>query len=633
MCALALFMGIGACKKYLDVVPDGVATIENAFTLRSSAERYLATCYSYLPDNGTFKGNPGFSSGDEIWYMNPPKDIDVTTNYWEVARGNQNVNSPFINYWEGLRGGKPLFQAIRNCNIFLENIHKVPDMDEYEKDRWKMEVTFLKAYFHFLMVRSYGPVPLMKTNLPIETDRETAQVYRDPLDDCWNYIYSLIDEVIASDRIPDRIDGTEAAELGRITKAIVYAVKAKIAVTAASPLFNGNPDYLGLKDNRGTQLFPAYSAEKWTKAVEACRSSIEFLHTNGYALYKYLTNDPLDPVLKVRYDLRGAITDRENENKEVIWHNTGSMATTDMQRFAMCNIRTVLAGNGPKGILAPPIKMAEMFYTKNGVPIDQDITWPYANKLQLRKAVAAERMYIGTNEEVTELHYDREPRFYSSLAFDRGTWYGNWEENYNQANISFIKARRGEAAARAGISNYSVTGYWPKKLVAIETTVAKEGSGATWVAYPWPEIRLADLYLLYAEALNEVNGPTAEVYEYINKVRERAGIPTVQDAWSNFARENAKHTNKEGLRQIIHQERAVELAFEGQRIWDLKRWKTAHLEINGPVKGWDIEQKDAPAYYKEVILFFQSFNMREYLTPISVNELLLNKNLVQNPGW
>jgi hypothetical protein len=88
-----------------------------------------------------------------------------------------------------------------------------------------------------------------------------------------------------------------------------------------------------------------------------------------------------------------------------------------------------------------------------------------------------------------------------------------------------------------------------------------------------------------------------------------------------------------GLRDIIHQERLIELAFEGQRFWDLRRWKEAHIVLNQPIKGWDIEQLDASSYYKEVLLFNQTFRMREYFWPLSINELLINRNLVQNTGW
>ena len=631
----SLIGGLTGCKKYLDVVPDNVATIENAFSLRASAEKYLFTCFSYLPRDGHFNTNPGFATADEVWYMFPSRDIGTGdgVRFWNIARGGQNVSSPLGNYWEGTNGGRPLFTGIRDCNIFLDNIHKVPDMDDYEKERWKGEVIFLKAYYHFLLTRSYGPIPLIRSNLPIESETEEMRYFRSPVDSCFNYIVELLDQADANDQIPDRINGTEAQELGRITRAIIKSVKAKVLITAASPLFNGNADYAGFKDSRGVSLFPSYSADRWTKAEAACKEAIEFCESNGYMLYTY--NSSVYPQMvapiQVQLDLRGAVTDKETSNQEVIWANPNSRAG-DLQRWSMPLIKAGTSGSGPKGIIAPPVKMAEMFYTKNGVPISQDITWPYNNRFNLRKSVFADRFYVGVNEETVELHYDREPRFYASLGFDRAIWWGNWNKNFDSTGLAIIRARKGETAARQGISNYSISGYWIKKLVALATVCADDGAMTT-VQYPWPELRLADLYLLYSEALNEVHGPTEETFKWINKVRTRAGIPIVQDAWSQYARENAKYTSKEGLREIIQMERANELAFEGHRNWDLRRWKRSHIELNAPIKGWDIEQKDAAAYYREVVLYNQNFRLREYLWPLSVNELLRNRNFVQNPGW
>jgi len=434
--------------------------------------------------------------------------------------------------------------------------------------------------------------------------------------------------------LPDRIVGTEATELGRITKSIVTAFKAKVLVTAASPLFNGNTEYAGMSDPKsgGKPLFnTTVDPQKWARAAEACKQAIEFCHTNGYSLYKYTgAAYNLVPETRLQLDIRGAVTDKEF-NSEVIWHNTLSRAG-DIQRWCMPLINAGTASSGPKGIIAPPIKMAELFYSKNGVPIDQDITYDYSNRYALRKAVNAERFYVKPGEETVQLHYDREPRFYANLGFDRGIWYGNWINNYDTTGLAVIRARKGETAARQGISNFSITGYWIKKLVGITTACAADGAMTT-VQYPWPEMRLADLYLLYAEALNEAGGPSSGALEWINLVRARAGLKTVEESWSNYARENAKFSSKAGLRDIIQQERLIELAFEGQRFWDLRRWKLAHEVLNRPIKGWDIEQLDPAAYYKEVLLFNQTFRMREYFWPISINELLTNRNLVQNTGW
>jgi len=119
----------------------------------------------------------------------------------------------------------------------------------------------------------------------------------------------------------------------------------------------------------------------------------------------------------------------------------------------------------------------------------------------------------------------------------------------------------------------------------------------------------------------------------INLVRARAGIPTVQDAWSNFSNNPGKYTTKEGLRDIIHRERTIELAFEGQRFWDLRRWKEAERTLQEPIQGWNIAKSDVVGYYQVTTLFNRTFQIRDYFWPISEKDLLVNKNLVQNPGW
>jgi hypothetical protein len=238
-----------------------------------------------------------------------------------------------------------------------------------------------------------------------------------------------------------------------------------------------------------------------------------------------------------------------------------------------------------------------------------------------------------------KLNFDREPRFYADLGFDRGIWFGNWVNNYNTyapTGLFYVEGRAGETAARQGASNYSITGYYAKKLVNIETTVAADGNiTSNTVQYPWPEMRMADLYLLYAEALNELNGPGPKTNEWINAVRHRAGLKSVEESWSDvtYSKDPTKYQTKQGMRAIIQQERSIELMFEGQRFWDLLRWKTAHTELNGPVRGWDITQKDAVSYYKPTLLYNQRFDLRNYLWPIQLNELRVNKNLIQNTGW
>jgi hypothetical protein len=106
----------------------------------------------------------------------------------------------------------------------------------------------------------------------------------------------------------------------------------------------------------------------------------------------------------------------------------------------------------------------------------------------------------------------------------------------------------------------------------------------------------------------------------------------VQESWDKWSTNPAQYTTKDGLRKIIHRERLIELAFEGQRFWDLRRWKAAKI-LNSPAKGWNRNFSDPKKYYKPVLLFKPNFNLKDYFWPISEKELNINTNLSQNPGW
>src|SRR5690606_25261220 len=134
---------------------------------------------------------------------------------------------------DGLEGGNDLYEGLRNCNIFLENIDQVPDMTDEEKAKWTAEVKFLKAYYHFLLMRMYGPIPIIRNNLPIDAGLDEVRVFREPVDVGFGYIVDLLNEALPdlSMTITD-----EQSELGRITKPIAATVKAQVLLTAASPL-------------------------------------------------------------------------------------------------------------------------------------------------------------------------------------------------------------------------------------------------------------------------------------------------------------------------------------------------------------------------------------------------------------
>lgn len=622
---------LSSCKDYLDIVPDNIETIESAFTMRSRAEEYLFTVYSYLPNEGSLHNNPAISSGDEFWF---PQVASIAG--WEPAKNNQNVVNPYLNYWDGFQGAKPLFEGLRTCNIFLENIAKVPDLDEIERNRWIAEVKFLKAYYHFYLLRMYGPVPLIKENLPISAGVEEVQVYRHPVDECIDYIVELLDE--ATPDLPETFTNP-SSEYGRINKAIALAVKAKVLITAASPLFNGNAEYSGLVNNNGTALFnKTYEAKKWERAAVATKTAIDMALQAGHKLYYYNQSASqlnVNDITKIKLNIRNSVTDRTS--KEIIWASTNSIAVGIQQAAFPRGLDPAAKDNGSvSGSLAPTRKIAEMFYTKNGVPTTEDKTWNYANRFELRTPTLADKYSLKPFYTTIALNFDREPRFYADLGFDGGAWFG--QGRFNDENPWYVENRPPGSTAMINIGGYSVTGYFAKKLVNINSVVTVNSntitqSGSSTV-YAWPIIRLADLYLMYAEALNEFNsGPNAESFQYINEVRARAGLKSVQEAWTNFSTNPTKYNTKEGFRDIIQHERLIELALEGHRYWDLRRWKKAAQIITGPVKGWDVFESDPALYYRERVLFNQRYTARDYLWPIRELSIVINKNLVQNPGW
>jgi hypothetical protein len=327
-------------------------------------------------------------------------------------------------------------------------------------------------------------------------------------------------------------------------------------------------------------------------------------------------------------------------NIEMIWASSRTANANDHQNWCIPHFTTTesAASNG-QPIISPTLRMAEMFYSNNGVPISEDIQYDYENRYKTAIAPEDHKYYIQPGFETAILNMNREPRFYADLGFDGGVWFGNGrfkDIGKGTANeTSWIMAmKRGQASGNFIGLRYSITGYWSKKGGHFESARTIDGRTFTRIATSYPIIRLADLYLLYAEALNEsLNAPNDEVYVYIDKVRKRAGLEGVVASWDKFSRLRNKPSTKDGMREIIRQERSIELAFEGKRLWDIRRWKTAFELLNQPVRGWNINGSTTEDYYNVVTVEVPIFTTKEYLWPVRDSELRTNKNLIQNPGW
>jgi hypothetical protein len=628
LCSASLFI---SCEDYLDIVPEGTQELSLLFNRKETAYNALANCYSYLPQNdGTYASYVLLSDALAVPVPKEPNAI-------KLMKGQQSVSSPLMGYWSGFsasgKGQGSVWEGIRSCNTLVENIDLVVDMTQEEKNQWKAEATFLKAYYHFLLVSNYGPIPIVDVNIPISASDIAVRLERETVDNCFRYIVEKIDAAIIN--LPEKVLGNN--DLGRIDQVIAKAMKSKVLLYSASPLFNGNSSlYSNFVNLKGVHFFNQNSENsKWEAAVIAAREAIDVATGQGASLYYFSGAPPLFDINNFQYSLvrnqyntRYAITDPWNS--ELLWGNSNPVSGGNwwkIQSPALMKDPSSSSVEASWQWLSPSLRMVETYYTKNGLPIDQDASFEYLDRYATTTVTNNQKHYAQIGNNTAKLNLNRESRFYANIGFDRGinrTWGSIWD----------LKMRKGEAHGRvANTGDYLVTGYALKKLVHQDT----EGDAYNKaVAYPWPMIRLSELYLNYAEALNEASGPSEEVYAALNKVRKRAGVPNVQDAWSNatFAVTLNKHTSKEGLREIIQQERMIELAFEGHRYYDIRRWKLAEKYFTTPVKGWSVDEDLEANYYQVMDVSQRSFNApRDYLQPISFTELSRNPNLIQNPGW
>lgn len=620
-------LAVTSCD-FLNVVPDNVATEKHAFADRYTVEKYLASCYWRIPKTAHSDENPGIHGAMEMIF-NTEFSGSVGMKF---GLGQDNPTSALMNYWAS---DYSLYAGIRDCNTFISGIVGVQDLEEYEKKRMIAEAKMLKAYLHFYLLSYYGPICPLRESPPVNESTQGVRVYREKVDESFQYVIDLMDEVIKSEALP-LIFSNPATELGRFTQPAAYMLKAKMLLYWASPLFNGNTDYNSFRDHNGEPFFnQVYDASRWIAAAEAGREAVAICESASVRLYQpsdYVSAKKLsDQTLRVQA-LRGVISDRWNA--ELIWSNTSYPVGSSIQNECLTYFESALS-LGTNQRMSVPLSTVELFYSKNGVPIEEDITYDYKNRYDLRTGDEDHRYYIQKGEQTAVLNFDREPRYYSTLGFDRGKWYGNSYKNTpnDDAESLYPKNRFGEYSSAGNPGLYNATGYWPKKLVSINTAY-RDANTVTWEAYPFPDMRFADLLLMCAEALNESKDvPDAEVYQYIDMVRERAGLDGVLGSWRNYSNNPEKPMTKEGMRKIIQQERKVELACEGSYYWDSRRWKTAMEEQNRLIQGWNINASDAENYYMVTSVYTQSFSFKNYFAPIPESDIVKNPQLIQNPGW
>ncbi|GHT59842.1 starch-binding protein [Bacteroidia bacterium] len=639
-----------SCRDYLDIVPDNTLTLDNLFAVRDQAYNALANAYSYMPREDLVNSST-WLMGDEYIYGSTFEDDEEAVRGIRIMRGLQSTKPTYLGTWSGTGGGQPLYEGIRQCNIFIARIDGVKDMETAEKAEWKAQVTFLKAYYHFLLLQKYGPIVIMDEAVPADAAPADLFAIRYKVDACFDYIVKTIDEAI-----PNLLPRKSDQDIGQVDMLAAASIKARVLLFRASPFYSGSMEYFGdFFDPVDKQpYFPvnddaATTKAKWKDAVDAIDEAIKLCTQYGRGLYSYDKPVLLDDIedfaanrqnMQTYYDLRMVMADPWN--KELIWgfsnvdqiEQSGSLGMA-----ANIYLPASYPGTHLYGFcwnrLGATYKMVERYYTKNGLPLAEDRTIDIDTMLQLTvtpgpgdAAYTDTRGILLPNAEIINLYLNREPRFYANLGLT-GTY---WRGHSLRISTEFYASKAG--GYNPSQPDYSLwTGIGIQKVVHI---ASKALGWAQIIRYPLPIIRMADLYLMKAEALNEyLDAPTKDVYDAINMVRDRAGIPKVEVVWSNpaLAKTVNKHQTKDGMRDIILQERGIELAFEGSRFYDMLRHKRAIDEFSAPALGWSEKSATGSDFFKLEAKQVRKFSLRDCLWPIDIDELNTNAKLIQSPGW
>ena len=277
--------------------------------------------------------------------------------------------------------------------------------------------------------------------------------------------------------------------------------------------------------------------------------------------------------------------------------------------------------------------MSELYYTRNGVPVDEDKTFDYNHRLDIT-TIPDDTYHLGymqPGEKTVKLYLNREPRFYAWVAVDRCIWRDYDTRVYPMMRYGEWPGGRNSGSA----TDYYWTG------IAVKKFVHPESRGTSWqrvVSFPYPLIRLSDLYLMYAECYNEYYGPGQPVYDKLNAVRARAGLlRPIEEVWNDPSIVNTvgKHLTQDGLRDIIHTERMIELSFEGQSFYDICRWKRGDEFFNKSVQGWNApDGATAESFYQLTTWQPRTWiTPKSYLMPIPSEEINKNPKVDQNPGY
>ncbi|MDR6783235.1 hypothetical protein ABIE26_000277 [Pedobacter africanus] len=565
LAAVFMVLMAAACKKggVLEQVKTTDLTEESTFADSARTMQFLTRIYTdigFSADPKRFGSSVGvYSICDEvegsllsataynvIFQTGSISAINVPTDAWVTTYAN-----------------------IRRVNVLLSHLSTVP-LSQRLRDRIAGEARFLRAWYYFILIKHYGGVPLIGDVVYGATDPVPGK--RNTYEECVNYIES---ECKAAAQILPQI--YTGLDFGRVTKGAALALRSRLLLYAASPLFNGRADMDGVLG------YPNADPGRWNKAAQA---ALDVVNLNQYGLYELAGGMGFQKVFTLRKNNEYILAAMAGNNRtlEAIWDPPTRTGT---------------------GSAMPYQELVDAFGTINGKPITEDL-----------KSSANPTGYDPANPYV-----NRDPRFNWSILFNEGMRLNT------SKTVTPVFTYSG--AAQDGF-NFTKTGYYLRKMLD-DNTIASTTSSATERCFPL--IRYAEILLNYAEASNEA-GDLQTAYTQVKAIRKRAGIlPGAED---NYGLSDG--LTKETMRAVIQNERRVELAIEEHRYWDVRRWKIAENVSNKTLHGMKITRvgTGTPATYTYELINIRTpafIAPKYYLWPIPQSEVNKSAELMQNPGW
>ena len=609
--ASSLLFALSSCN-WLDQVPEDELTLEMVFNDKTRTEDWLAGVYAGIADpywdHMKFAGYDAMSDDCTL----PQAWTTFGWNILNMVAGNWSPASEWqMNYWTELP------KYIRSAYIFMENVKPLPSagVPASEVELMKNEARFLIAYYYWLLLESYGPIPFSPGLVSSDASYDELMLEQTPFDTIVDWIDNELIETAKN--LPAFYINNN--KFGRATSVMCHAVRARMLLFAASPLVNGNSDYAGYKNKSGENLFStAASLEKWERAADACKELIDLAESNGYGLYYEMNAaGQIDPFLSYQNMM---FTRWSDGNKEILFPRPGGCELWDYEKHAQPR------GSGGNGALGVSQSLVDAFFMKNGLPIENPMSGysetGFSTSSDLRTNTAwSLGSPTATPGEITtagtyNMYCNREPRFYVSVLYN-DAWYRQSSRRTEFHNHSMD----------GGGYDSPQAGYLIRKKVSPDVHVMNN----TYVYRPGILYRLGEVYLNYAEALNECDPGNPDVLIYLNKIRERAGVPMYNDGNDRIT---VNASDKEVMRELIRKERRVELCIEGIRYNDLRRWKEAETVLTGQVEGMNVNATIKDEYFKRTKLdIVRSYKKAFYFQPVPASEMDKNPNLVQNPYW